>query len=100
LVLSAVNPADNFPVHFRDENDVFFASAQLFEAPVHGFAIHRVAKNAAEFGHTARILGGGSSNNEIIHGNSRSPFNSNNRSGATLGFVSADLCTSLRRIAE
>jgi hypothetical protein len=67
LMLRAVNPADNFAVHVRDENDVLLAFPELFEPALHRFAVARVTENAAEFSDAGRIGGLGSANNEIVH---------------------------------
>jgi hypothetical protein len=75
LALRPMNPTNDFPIHLRDENDVLFAAVQFFETALHGRAIDRVAKNAAECGHAGRIRSFGSANNEIIHGNSGSCLN-------------------------
>src|SRR2546421_10254086 len=71
FVLHALNPPNDFPIRFRNKNDVFFPPARLFEAALHGFAMDRITENAAECRHPGRILGYGSANNEIIHGDTR-----------------------------
>jgi hypothetical protein len=66
LMLGSMNPADNFAIHFRDENDVLLASVQLFETTLHRFAIGWVTENAAELGQPGRICNFGSANKEIV----------------------------------
>jgi hypothetical protein len=99
LVLRAMNPTNDFLAYFRDENDVLLASAQSFETALHGFAVDRVAKNAAEFGHAGCVGGSGSANNEIIHRHTLL-FKSNNPAGATLRFVLLTFALACVRFAE
>gem|GEM_PF-59473 len=67
LALRAVNPAHDFFVYLRDENDVIIAFAQFFETALHGLAIDRVTENAAEFGHSRCICGFGLAHDHFIH---------------------------------